>query len=144
MADSDVLINLTTAIYTLFLTDNEFKTSVNGQLFENDAYDDAVYPYAVYSIIAAPKLKTFGEEFTNALIQLSLFSSNMDSTEIKNIYFQQRELFNDCLLTVTGSTHHWMTEENLITDEFDEETTLGGTRKVKVYHVDYDVLTELN
>jgi len=136
MADSDVLINLCTAFYTLFLTDNAFKTSINGQLFENDAGDDAVYPYAVYSIVAAPKIKTFSDELTNTLIQLSLFSANMDSTEIKNIYYQQRELFNDCLLSITGSTHIWMNEENLLTDTFDEETTLEGTRKVRVYHID--------
>ena len=143
MADSDVLINLCTAIYTLFATDNGFNTSVSGKLFENEAPEGTEYPYAVYSIVAAPKNKTFSEEYTNTLFQLSLFSANMDSKEIKNIYSQQRELFNDCLLAITGSNHLWMIEENMITDVW-EETTDEGTTKGRVYHVDYDILTCLN
>ena len=143
MADPDVLITLCTAIYTRFLTDNGFKDSVNGKLFENDAPDGTEYPYAVYTIVAAPKDRTFTEEFTNTLIQFSLFSANMDSAEIKNMYDSLTELFDDCQLSLDNSNHLWMAEENLITD-ITEETTPDGTREVRVYHVDYDILTCLN
>ncbi len=143
MADADVLINLCTAIYTKFSTSNDFNTSVNGQLFENEAPEGTEYPYAVYSIVSAPKEKTFSEEYTNTLIQLSLYSSNMDSTEIKNMYYQAKALFHEKELTITGSTLVWMKKETLITD-IQEETTPGGTRKVRVYHVDFEVKTSLN
>ncbi len=143
MANADVLINLCTAIYNKFSTSNGFNTSVNGQLFENEAGENAVYPYAVYSLISAPKEKTFSEEHTNTLMELVLFSANMDSTEIKNIYYQSTALFHDCELSVTGSTFLWMIKTDLLTD-IQTETTPAGTRDVRVYYVDYEILTCLS
>lgn len=143
MADADVLINLSTAIYTKFSTENDFKTSVNGQLYENEADEDAVYPYAIYSLISAPKEKTFSEEYTNTYVEIKLYSVKDDSFEILNMYYQSTKLFHDCDLSVTGSTFIWMLKENLLTD-IEEETTLPGTRKIRVYYIDYEIKTVLN
>jgi len=143
MADKDVLMNLCKAFYTLFLTANDFNTSVNGRLFENIAPDGTSYPYAVYTIVSAPKEKTFSEEYTNTLLQLTLYSSNMDSTEIKNMYHYAHELFDEAEFTMVGSTLVWMRKELVVTDVQDEITP-SGTQKVRVYDIDFDIRTSLN
>ena len=147
--NADVLTNLCTALYSKFTavdgggSQNAFYTAINGQLFEDEAPEGTQYPYAVYSVIAAPKERTFTEIYTNILLQLSIFSSNMDSSEIKGIYQKAAALFDECSLSVTGSTLVWMREENLTT-LVEEVTTPTGTDKVRAYHIDFEIKTSLN
>jgi len=143
MANADVSINLCTAIDTKFSTSNDFNTSVSGKFFENEAPVGTTYPYAVYSLIAAPKEKTFAEVYTNTLMDIVIFSSNMDSSEIKNIYYHAYDLFHECDLTITGSTLVWMKNTGLMTD-IQEETTPSGTRMVRAYYMDFEVRTSLD
>lgn len=150
MTDSDVLYNLCVAIYSKFTAvdglgaANAFYTALNGQLFEDEAPEGTQYPYAVYSVVAAPKEKTFTEVYTNVLLQLSIYSSNMDSSEIKGLYTKAVALFDECSLTITGSKLVWMREENLTTLVEDVDATLTGVSKIRAYHIDFDVRTSLN
>ena len=150
MTDSaDVLTNFCVAFYSKFTaldgvgSQNAFYQAINGQLFEDEAPTGTQYPYAVYSVVAAPKERTFTEIYTNILLQLSIFSSNMDSSEIKGLYQKAAALFDECSLSVTGSTLVWMREENLTT-LVEEVTTQTGTERVRAYHVDYDIKVSLN
>jgi len=121
---------------------NNFFTSVNGQLFEDDAPFFATYPYAVYSIPSARSSYGFQEEYTYATFKLTIYSANMDSTEIKQIYRYASDLFDDCLMLIIGSYQIWMKEDNLTT-MLDNHITPDGTKKVLVYTIDFEVLTQL-
>lgn len=149
MTDSaDVLTNVCTAFYSLFtaLTDgahNDFYNAVNGQLYEDEAPSGAAYPYAVYQIIAAPKDKTFSEEYTDLLIQLSIFSNSTSSAEIKDAYYHAHNLYDDKTMTITGSKLVWMKETNLVTMTEEVETP-EGISKVKHYAMDIEIKTSLD
>jgi len=121
---------------------NAFYNSINGQLFENDASEYAVYPYAVYNIESTRSTYTFGEEYTTANIKLAIYSDNMDSDEIQLIYRYASDLFDDCLMVITGSYMIWMKEDNLTT-MLDQHITDAGTKKVLIYTIDFEVFSEL-
>ena len=150
MTDSaDVLANVATAFYSRFKAvdgtgaANAFFTSVAGQLFEDSAPEGAQYPYAVYTIVNAPKERTFTEVYTSMFLELTIFSSNSSSAEIKDIYQKAVALYDECSMSITGSTLVWCREENLTTS-IEEVITPEGTQKIRTYHVDFDVRTSLN
>lgn len=145
----DVLANLSTAFYSRFtalvgVVHNDLYSDLGGRLYEaGNVPGDVVYPYGVYMIVAAPKEKTFTEEFTNVILQLSIFSSASSSAEIKNAYAHASKLFDECALTITGSTLVWFRETNLAC-LIEEHTTPSGTASVRHYAIDFDVKTSLN
>jgi len=146
--NADVISNLTAAFYSRFTAltggvNNDFFNAVNGQLFEDEAPQGTLCPYAVYSVIAAPKEKTFSEEYTNTLIQLSIFSAASSSAEIKNAYFQAHVLYDEKPLTITGSTLVWMKETNLVVMR-EKVTNPDGTNWSRQYAIDLEVHTLLN
>jgi hypothetical protein len=150
MTDStDVLANISLAIYSKFTAvdgggaSNSFFTAVNGQLYEDMAPEGAQYPYAVYTIAAAPKERTFTEIYTNIFLELSIFSSNSSSAEIKDIYQKAVALYDEKSLTITGSTLVWM-REDYMTAVVENVITPSGTQMIRTYHVDFDVRTSLN
>jgi hypothetical protein len=143
----DVLTNFCTAFYGKFTeltggAHNSFFNAVSGQLFEDEAPEGIQYPYAVYRIIVAPKERTFSEVYSNIMLQLSIFSSNPDSSEIKEAYAYAGQLFDEKSLTITGSTLVWMRETNLAVI-MEEHTTPTGTQSVKAYHITFEVRTSL-
>ncbi len=122
---------------------NDFYTSVNGQLFEDDAPEYAVYPYAVYNIQEANYFYTFTEDYTNAGIKLVIYSDNMNSFEIKQIYRYAGDLFDEYELIVTGSNLVWLREKTVMFG-IEQHVTPVGTKKVLAYTIDFEVLTSLN
>lgn len=144
----DVLANLSTAFYSKFTATvgavhNNFYNDLGGRLYEDgNVPEDVVYPYGVYMIVAAPKEKTFAEEYTNILLQLSIFSSAQSSAEIKNAYAHASKLFDECSLSITGSTLVWFRETNLMCMT-EDITTPSGTAMVRHYAIDFDVKTSL-
>ena len=121
---------------------NDFFESINGQLFEDIVPESAVYPYAVYNIPSASGFDTFSEEYTDASISLAIYSDDMDTSEIKLIYRYASDLFDECILVVTGSTLVSMKEQNLTT-MLDNHITMDGTKTVLVYTIDFEVITSL-
>jgi hypothetical protein len=145
---ADVLTNFCTALYSKFTavdiggSQNAFYTAINGQMFEDEAPQGTQYPYATYSIIDAPKERTFTEIYTNISLEISIFSANMDSSEIKNLYQKASALFNECGLTITGSTLVWLRETN-VTSVVEEITTMPGTDRIRTYHIEFEAKTSL-
>ena len=144
---AEVLVNLTTAFFTRFTeviagSHNTFYELIQGRMYEDQADDGAPFPYAVYRIIASPKDRTFSEEFRETIIQLSLFSITRSSSEIKAIYYAASTLYDECLLTITGSTLLWLRETNLV-EMVDEIITPDGTAMVRHYAVDFECYTSL-
>jgi hypothetical protein len=122
---------------------NDFYNAVNGQLFEGQAPEGSVYPYAVYQIISAPKDRTFTEEYTDITLQLSIFSSASSSAEIKLAYYYASALFDECELTILGSTLVWMREMNMV-PMMEDHVTPTGVQSVRHYAVDFEVKTSLD
>jgi len=149
MPDADILTNFTKALYSRFTAltgeaHNSFYTAIGGRLYEGSAPDTAAKPYAVYFIVSAPKDKTFSEEYTDFSLQLSIFSSNSSSGEIKLAYHYAHTLFDEQPLTITGSTMVWMKEVNMYGPVPEELTTVSGTEKVWALHIDFEAKTSLD
>lgn len=142
---ADVLTNVCTAFYSRFTgaAGADLYAALGGRLFEDEAPEGTPYPYAVYRIVSAPKDKTFSEEYTDLLIQLSIFSSSKSSAEIKAIYYHAHALYDEQPLTITGSTLVWMRETGL-TPLVEDHTTPDGTVTVKHYAMDIEIRTSLD
>lgn len=145
MSDSaDVLTQVTSALYSKVIADTSgFFDLIQGRFYEDQAPADSDYPYAVYSIISAPLEKTFSEEYTDILLQLSIFSSSSSSAEIKDIYYHAHLLFDDKPLTITGSTLIWMRETNLTTT-VENITTPDGSQMVRIFMMDLEITSKLS
>lgn len=148
MPDENIITNFSTAFCSKFTalvagSNNDFYSSIVGRLYEFEAPAGTPYPYAVYQIISAPKEKTFTEEYTRILLQLSIYSTNSSSSEVKLAYHYANVLFDECEITITGSTLVWLKEVNVIFDKGDH-TTPSGTQSVNVCFVDFEILTSLD
>jgi len=148
MPNADIITNFTTALYSRFTAapggvHNDFYNAIGGRLYEDRAPQGTSYPYAVYLIVSALKEKTFSEEYTNFLIDISIFSSASSSSEIKLAYHYARELYDECEFSITGSTLVWMKESNLTTLR-EDHTTSSGTINVRHYAIEFEIKTSLD
>jgi hypothetical protein len=100
-----------------------------------------IYPYCIYSVVTAPLEKTFTEEYRNTLIQFTICSSSSSAVEITGLYGDLKTLLDDQSLgTITSNTLVSMKEENLVTTT-EEITASDGSQVIKVWHVDYEIIT---
>jgi len=118
-------------------------SAVGGRVFLDQAPAGCEFPYVVWFIVSGVPDRTFTEHYTDALIQFSIFSASPGAVVITSIYNALVALFDECILTITGSTLVWMRETNMQT--MVEDITVGdGTQSVKAWHVDFEVRTSLN
>ena len=134
--------NLTTAVYGK-ASASTFLSYINSRFYKGRAPERTDYPYVVYKVVTNYPEKTFTEDYENTIIQFSLFSSNSSTLEIETIYGYLKSLYDECALTITGSTLIWMKR---VTTAFqpEEHTTPSGTIQVWAYHIDYEVLESLD
>lgn len=118
-------------------------TDVGGRIFLDQAPAGTEFPYVVFFVVSATPNRTFTERYTETLIQFSLFSASESAVEITTMYGHLQSLFDECALSVTGSTLVWFREQNLTT-MMDGIVTANGTQNVKHYAVDFEVLTSLS
>jgi hypothetical protein len=126
--------NLLTAIYGK-TSGSALSTYVGDRIYLDEVRQDIVLPYVVFFIVSGMPDKTFTEHYTDTMIQFSLFSDDESGTEIQTMYGNLKTLFDECALTITGSTLVWMRESNLTTMVEDG---------VKHWAIDYELLTSLN
>lgn len=134
--------NLLTAIYTK-LTGSTLISAVGGRMFTDVAPQGAEYPYVVISIVNAPKERTFTEEYRRTAIDFGIFSISKSLTEITDIYSKLSSLFDECALSITGSTLVWCRETDLTT-MFEDHTTPQGTVGARHWNVEFEIYTSLN
>lgn len=125
------------------LTGSALSTYVGGRIYLDEAPEGVVFPYVVFFIVTSSKDKTFSEEYREALMQFSLFSTSASATEITTMYNNLSSLLDECSLTITGYTLVWCREGNLST-MVDEITTPTGTASCKHWAVEYEIRTSLN
>jgi hypothetical protein len=118
------------------ISGSALSTDVGGRIYLDNAPEDAAeFPYIVFFIVSGTPDKTFTENFTDILIQFSLFSDSSSVAEIADMYADLKALFDECTLSITGSTLVWMVETNLTTMVEDE---------IKHWAVDFSIKKSLN
>jgi hypothetical protein len=133
--------NLSKAIYAK-LAGSALNTSIGGRLYKARAIADATYPYVVYTIVYVSPEKTFTEDYEDALVQFSIFSTASGTTEIEDIYTDLKALYDECSLSITGATLVWM--RRTVTNFWvNDETAPTGIPQIWCYYVDYEVLESL-
>ena len=134
------MLNLTTAIYGK-LSGSALASHISTRLYKGRAPENATYPYIVFMVVSNVPEKTFSEDFETTVIQFSIFSSTSGSTEAENIYTDLKTLYDECAMTVTGSTwFYWMKRLNAIL-MVEDHTVKAGTIQVWHYAVDYEIMT---
>lgn len=93
------------AIYAKFIADGKYGLA---QLHNTEAVfsetNPLVYPYAVFSLIAATsELADFTEDWENCLIQFNLFDDDPSSSDISTAYKALKDAFHKFDLVVVGS-----------------------------------------
>lgn len=134
--------NLLTAIYGK-LAGSTLTTAIGGRMYLDQAPDKPTFPYVVFFIVSSVPEKTFTEDLSETLIQFSIYSASSSATEISAIYAALKTLYDECSLTITGSSLVWMKETNLVTMT-EDMTTTTGTTTIKHWAVDFEVKTSLN
>lgn len=120
--------------------------AVNGRIYLDQYPDDeqpATFPYIIYFIVSSVPERTFTEYLSNILIQFSIFSTASSASEIANIYALLKALFDECSLTISGSTLVWMKEENLTTMTENIEAS-DASISCRHWTVDFEIKTSLN
>jgi len=134
--------NLITAI-TSKLSGSSLSTDVGGRIYLDRAPDDCAFPYVVFFVVSGTPERTYTEHYTITLIQFSLFSASPSAVEITGMYNDLVSLYDECTMTITGSTLVWMKEQNLTT-MVEDITATDGTQNVKHWAVDFEIMTSLN
>jgi hypothetical protein len=134
---------LTTAIFGK-MSGSDFANDIGGRLYKAQSEDDAAYPYAVYMVVTGMPERTFSERYENVTVQFTLVSAASGSTEIEDMFTHLKALYDECALTISGSTLVWMRLENYTGAMKEEHATLTGSQFVWVIHADFEILTSLN
>jgi len=118
---------------------------INGQIYHGEAPEGTRYPYVIFFNVADSDHLTFTEEFTDCLIQFSAFSAVASSSnEIHGIKAAIKALYNECELTIVGSTLVWINFKNAAGPMKDNEISQDGAAGGWTVHVDFEVKTSLN
>ena len=136
--------NLLTAIRSK-ATGSTLSTYVGGRIYLDEIPENVpvVYPYITFFIVSGTQERTFTENYTNTMIQFSLFSASAGATEVTTMYSRLKSLYDECALTITSSTLVWMREMSLATF-VDDALVDNAMQRVKHWAVDFEILTSLN
>jgi len=136
--------NLRNAIYAK-CAGSALDTLINGQLYYGKAPTGTLYPYVVFFRVSGSPEKTFTEEYDCPLIQFSAFSANpTSSNEVHEIADAIKALYDECSLTITGSTLVWMRLANDVGPMEDDTISQDGADGGWACHLDFDVRSSLN
>ena len=108
--------NLTNSLYTKFSeliggVHNPFYLAVDGRLYDTQAPENAVLPYAVYSVISDVPDWTFTTYFEDIRVQFDIFSKENSAVEIDGIYTKFLALWDWCSLTISNNIFLYMRRE---------------------------------
>jgi hypothetical protein len=134
--------NLLAAIKSKF-SGSALSETVGGRIYF-DVADANEYPRVVYHIISSVPQRTFTSRLDDVLIQFDLFSAqSAGEAQIGQMYADIKALFDECELTITGSTFIWMYEENLVAlSETLDEPLPDGSMGLYHWAVDYSIMKQ--
>jgi len=134
---------LSTAIYAKAAAATAFWAAIGGRLYKGKAPAGAVYPYVVYKMVYDNTANTFAESLEDCLFQFSIFSSDNSSSQVEDLFTALKSVYDECSLTVTGSTFLHMLRQQATLFE-DELPNPNGTGWVWHYAVDYNIMIQRN
>ena len=108
---------LKTGIYNKYNGSVSFKGAITG-LFYSEAPQGTLFPYVVYHIITGTPNNTYSEKAENVVVEFLICSDDNSSNEIDTIYGYLDNLYNDCILTVSGYNSIYVTRESFDGAEF--------------------------
>ncbi len=78
-------------------SDNAFKTAIGGRLYYFENTDTTItYPYVVYQVVSGDLDRDSGTKYEDVVIQFSIYSNNLSSSEVNDIGKELDDLFNEC------------------------------------------------
>lgn len=113
-----------------------YKTNTGGRTYNVKAPNKPItptYPYVVFKIINNSFRPTFREEVDSVLVQFTIHSKSSKPDEAGTILENLKDLYDDCILTVSGSVFHAMVREFTVGPHWFEE--LGEFRYVVQYRI---------
>lgn len=113
---------------------NALYTSVAGRMFLQQAPQDTVFPYIVFSFVSGAHEFTFTNRFENVRVQFSIFSTKESAIEVEGIRANLWTLYDLCDLSLTGYSSVYMRRETTILTKDD--------RPAWNCHTDYRVYVE--
>jgi len=120
-------------------------TLIAGQIFYGKAPTGTRYPYVIFFRVSGGIEKTFTEEYDTPLIQFSVFSADPNSSnEVHEIADAIKATYDECSLSITGSTLVWMRLQNDIGPMEDDSISQDGADGGWAAHLDFDVRASLN
>lgn len=124
--------------------DSTLYNSVGGKIYYDEA-DSPDYPRVVYSIVSAPKEKTFTEQYINVLLQVDLFSArSAGKAVITTMYNDLVALLDDKQMDIVGYTLVWMCEKNVVPLTEEVDALPDGTTTIFHWPVDWEIRISKN
>ena len=122
---------------------NSFYTDIGGRMYLEEAPQGTVYPNATYGLVHNQHDWTFTDDFSNALIQFSLYSKSPSALEITDAEAKLRALYDNCSLASSdlGVTwnHVYMIRSDSWLDKIPSPDSTGGGN-IWRYVVEYNVM----
>lgn len=98
-------------IADLYKTSNTFRTNLVGGLHYGRAPQGTSYPLATYRVVAGTPIPMLSEDYESVMVQFTLVSEKSEVGEVLGLFGYLKDLFDDCVLTVTDYTHIYMERE---------------------------------
>jgi len=120
-------------------------TLINGQIYYGKAPFGTRFPYVVFSRVTGNIEKTFTEEYDLPLIQFSVFSATpTSSNEAHDIAEAVKALYDECSLTISGSTLIWMRLQSDVGPIDDDSISQDGADGGWACHLDFECMVSKN
>ena len=133
--------NILKAIFAKAGAATNLYADVGGRIYLDEAPEGAAFPYVVISIVSSSPDYNFTDCLEDTAIQFSLYSDSSSIAELATIYGHLKALFDESVLSITGSTCLHCRRKNFITMPI-ETTTPSGTTLLRHWAVEYELLTE--
>ncbi len=135
--------SLSQAIFGKCISGTDLYADIGGRLYKGRPRENTEYPYIVYKVVTNVPSWTFTSTKEDILIQFSLFSAESSSTEAENMFAHLKALYDDCILTVPGSTVIWFRRGNAVLMPEEHTTKTGTINDVWHYAIEYELHIQL-
>jgi hypothetical protein len=146
MSDGDWVSAVFKGIMDKF-ANSALSTDLSGRLFF-ESYDlnpPVIYPYGIFSVVAATPDRTFTEAYQDILIQFSILSPKTSGVAALSLIQNHLvDLYDECSLTITGFHLEWMRVQNHAQTKEDIEALPDGSTELYNWSTDFEIRISKN